>query len=112
MAINKGKKIIPVTAKLDEPTFNEIEQICAIHDRHRSYVVRELMIRGLGLYRRDGRLRDDSPPGDQVENRPFAEVVAMISHGSAAADEMNKHDIQRMIAGDLPDIATKRRRRQ
>lgn len=56
------KKSAQLGIKVSASTLATIEQIAVNEDRPVGYVARELMIRGLGLYRQDGRLRDDAQP--------------------------------------------------
>jgi hypothetical protein len=74
------KKSEQVLIMLVPETFADIKSIAAAEDRPLGYVARELMIRGLGLYRSDGRLRDDAN-GD-------SKVVASI--GPATIEEVRR----------------------
>lgn len=71
------KKSVQIAVKLPESLYATIETICAAEDRPTGYVARELMIRGLGLYQRDGRLRDEAG---------MAPVVASISGQQSKAE--------------------------
>jgi hypothetical protein len=56
------KKSVQIAVKLPESVFQLIEQVCSKEDRPVGYVARELMLRGLTLYRNDGLLRDQPLP--------------------------------------------------
>jgi hypothetical protein len=51
------KKELPITMKVSESLRQTLESIGAKEDRPLGYVARELMVRGLSLYRMDGQLR-------------------------------------------------------
>jgi carbamoylphosphate synthase small subunit len=63
-----------------EPSVGEvILRIAESEDRPVGYVARELMIRGLALYRRDGKLRDEGLPSGvfvATLNEPKSKLVA------------------------------------
>ncbi len=59
---NFEKKEITIGMKVQETIRRQIEEIAADEDRPVGYVARELMIRGIALYRLDGKLRDESLP--------------------------------------------------
>ena len=76
MAKISQKKSEQVLVMLVPDTFEVMKEIAAAEDRPLGYVARELMIRGLALYRVDGRLRDDlGASGD-------SNIVATIAPGS------------------------------
>lgn len=54
------KKDSPLTIKVGESLKREIESIASNEDRPVGYVIRELMVRGLDLYRADGLLRSST----------------------------------------------------
>lgn len=56
--------------KIDRTLFDSLSTIAEAEDRPLGYVARALAIRGLALYEKDGRLRD--------EQRDLAPVVATI----------------------------------
>lgn len=58
VATSFEKKDVPVTMKIASSVRDTIEQIGLNEDRPIGYVARELMLRGLALYKRDGLLRD------------------------------------------------------
>src|SRR5436190_19923355 len=60
VAVNFEKKEVPVTMKVTDSVKLALDGICADNDRPLSYVARELMLRGLALYRQDGRLKDEA----------------------------------------------------
>ena len=73
------KKLVPLTMKTSQSLRDEIERIGEAEDRPFSYVARELMIRGLALYRRDGKLRDEGLPSGvfvATLNEPKSKLVA------------------------------------
>jgi hypothetical protein len=55
------KKDIPLPLKVPSSLKLVLERIAVHEDRPVGYVARELMVRGLGQYQKDGRLRDDQP---------------------------------------------------
>jgi hypothetical protein len=85
------KKSVQIAVKLPESLYATIEAICAAQDRPVGYVARELMVRGLSLYERDGKLRD--------EVKPLAPVVARISP---------KGEIQRKFEEEVETIGTQK----
>ena len=58
MATDKPKKVLTVPVKVDDPTKRAFEKIGEAEDRPLGYVVRELAVRGMALYAKDGKLRD------------------------------------------------------
>ena len=56
-ALAHDKQIIPISVKVNAPVEELILRLAAREDRGKSYVVRELMLRGLTLYKEDGRLK-------------------------------------------------------
>lgn len=63
VAMPKGfeKKGEPLTLKVQPSLLSALKAISETEDRPLGYVARELMVRGLALYRLDGKLRDVSP---------------------------------------------------
>lgn len=53
----EGKKVVTVTVKVSSDNREQFEKICKEQDRSMSYVVRELALRGLSLYKSDGILK-------------------------------------------------------
>lgn len=51
------KKTVQIAVKIPDWLDSELSNICSKEDRPMGYVARELMIRGLELYRKDGFLR-------------------------------------------------------
>jgi len=86
------KKSEQIAMKLIPDLLAELEQISRDEDRPLGYVARELMIRGLALYRVDGRLRDEPQAAKHL-----APVVATIGPATHA---MTKAEIQRTINAD------------
>lgn len=52
------KKDAPITLKVQASLLSQLKEISDLEDRPLGYVARELMVRGIGLYRADGQLRD------------------------------------------------------
>jgi predicted transcriptional regulator len=84
-----GKKEIVIGTKIPETLKSRLDEIAEYEDRQISYVVRELMLRGLSLYDIDGKLRGEAPAKAM---RQLAPVVARIERG-----EMSRQDVQRMV---------------
>jgi len=59
VAVNPEKKTVQIGVKIPGSLNETLEDICAREDRPLGYVARELMVRGLGLYRLDGKLREE-----------------------------------------------------
>ena len=57
MPLSDGKKVETVTVKVNAEQQNALAEICKKEDRPMSYVMRELAMRGLALYRQDGQLK-------------------------------------------------------
>jgi len=73
------KKEITIGMKVQDSVRRQIEEIATNEDRPVGYVARELMIRGLSLYRRDGKLRDEGLPSGvfvATLNEPKSKLVA------------------------------------
>lgn len=68
-----------VGTKVTESTKRQLEEIAAADDRTVSYVIRELMLRGLALYQVDGLVKGDPPPG----TRKTATKIVTHSAGKA-----------------------------
>jgi hypothetical protein len=58
----KPKKIEPLPMKVSGAVKDELKEIGDEHDRPVGYVARELMLRGLAAYRRDGQLKEPEEP--------------------------------------------------
>ncbi|MBX3288388.1 MAG: hypothetical protein KF855_03490 [Acidobacteria bacterium] len=54
------KKDEPLSLKVQPSLLVVLKEISEREDRPVGYVARELMVRGLGLYQQDGRVRDES----------------------------------------------------
>lgn len=52
-----GKKTVTVPIKVSQDIKDELKVICGDEDRPLGYIARELMLRGLVAYRRDGSLK-------------------------------------------------------
>lgn len=57
MALFEGKKVNMVGVKLSQSMEDIFQEICKDLDRPMSYVVRELALRGLAQYIKDGQLK-------------------------------------------------------
>jgi hypothetical protein len=94
------KKDQPLALRVPESLLNMLAEIAVIQDRPLGYVARELMVRGLALYRADGKLRDDAPARK-------APVVATISGGKAETraiarvSEADKEAVRRQFEKEL-----------
>lgn len=53
------KKNVPIAIRVSEPLDRDLREIARRADRPVGYVVRELAIRGLSLYRTDKKLREN-----------------------------------------------------
>ena len=53
------KKEVSVAARIPERMLRELDDIASSHDRTRGYVIRELLARGLEVYRANGVLKPD-----------------------------------------------------
>lgn len=62
MPVQAEKKSEQVLVNLTPSAHAELAEIAEIEDRKMGYVARELMIRGLALYRQDGQPRNGSVP--------------------------------------------------
>lgn len=90
MGQTSQKKSEQVLVMLVPEMFEQMKQIAAANDRPLGYVARELMVRGLALYRVDGKLRDDA----NVESK----VVASIA--PASIEEVRRLYEQNQAAGE------------
>lgn len=50
--------LIQLSVKIDEDIERELEAIALQYDRPKGYIARNLMLRGLNLFKKDGLLRD------------------------------------------------------
>lgn len=57
MPILDGKKVENITAKVNAQQKELFQEVCNKEDRPLSYVVRELALRGIAQYKRDGKLK-------------------------------------------------------
>lgn len=71
------RHIIPVSVKLSQTLERLILEIGGRDDRGKSYVVRELMRRGLTLYQRDGRIKPTA--GEELK------IAKMVENGESIA---------------------------
>ncbi len=62
------KKTIQIGVKIPESLYQILEEVCQAEDRPVGYVARELMVRGLALYRVDGFLKDNNSAVNAVHN--------------------------------------------
>lgn len=101
-----AKKTETVLINLEPETFKMLEKIRIEEDRPRGYVARELMIRGIGLYMKDGYLKDNSSVANIVHNALQKAIPAGTLRQKKApvvAHPAGKRQVQRMI--DDADIA-------
>lgn len=67
-----GRQIVPLSIKLSAPLERLILEIGGANDRGKSYVVRELMRRGLTLYQQDGQIKpncnEEQVLAEMIEN--------------------------------------------
>ncbi len=82
------KKTEQILINLDLETFKLVNKIAASDDRPRGYVARELMIRGLNLYRQDGLLKDATANGERTANenskQPYGRVKTIATDDLSA----------------------------
>ncbi len=71
---DKPKKIEMIGLKVGAPDKEVLKEICEEHDRPLGYVARELMLRGLAAYRRDGKLKEPSPGRVDQIARPSSQT--------------------------------------
>jgi len=79
VALNYEKKEVGISTRVADSLKRELDAIADEHDRKPAYVIRELLIRGLSLYRRDGKLRDEGLPSGvfvATLNEPKSKLVA------------------------------------
>ncbi len=53
----QGKRVEPVSAKINAKRKELLQVVCGKEDRSMSYVITELAMRGLALYKQDGLLK-------------------------------------------------------
>ena len=70
------KKDQPLALRVPISLLNTIEEISEAEDRPVGYVARELMVRGLALYQRDGMLRDAQSENGRANLEPATVVMA------------------------------------
>lgn len=75
MPILQGKKEIVVGAKISQAEADAFQSICDTEDRSMSYVLRQLALRGLAQYKRDGILKLT----DEDENQIIANTARTFS---------------------------------
>lgn len=73
-ASESAKKVNMLGLKVDEPTRVELDGISEAEDRPLGYVARELMLRGLAAYRRDGHLKEPQPASTESQPGPTIKV--------------------------------------
>lgn len=104
--IRDEKKEIMIGTKVGESVKREIDRIADADNRKAAYVIRELLMRGLTLYRLDGKLRDDSKPGVMAaeilidsSSVKRGKVVGTISSPLAETRRMvNSDQVERMTS--------------
>ena len=75
MRILSGKKEIVVGCKISQKEKEILDDICAKEDRTRSYVLRELAMRGLATYSIDGRLKANTVEEMQIARNTSPKAV-------------------------------------
>lgn len=116
MPSDGNKKEIPVTMKLSEQQLLMLEDICARHDRPRSYVARELMLRGIALYKQDGKIREADEVVRTVtfrekDKEPYTHVLASIEPGTSRDDDdLQREEIRRQLQDDGVQVKTNSKR--
>ena len=65
MPKTKPKRIVTMGMKVSDEEKAKIKEISEEHDRPLGYVARELMLRGLAAYERDGKLREPKNANDR-----------------------------------------------
>lgn len=91
MPIDTAKKSEQVAVKMTPEQLRIVDEIAQREDRHRGYVVRELMLRGIMLYQSDGLVREEP----QIA-KGAAPVLATIT---PSAETMSKREIANTING-------------
>jgi len=99
--MEREKKTQTLAMKVQSSLFERLTGIAETEDRPIGYVARELMLRGLGLYELDGRLRDARPTTAGGEK---ATVVARIGPASSSAEADDERDtIRRQFDVEEPE---------
>lgn len=81
-----GKKVVVVGSKVSQAVADELHTISVNFDRTTSYIVRELLVRGLAQFYRDGEYR---PTFQDESDILKAKKTKMLE--SAARDYVDKH---------------------
>ncbi len=98
MPTGSPKKTEPILINLDPETFKVVLEVCKTEDRPKGYVARLLMLRGLALYRRDGKLRDEGlPSGVFMATLESPNQKDAAKPGKLVAHPSSKQEIQRTI---------------
>ena len=99
--MEREKKTQTLAMKVQSSLFERLTGIAETEDRPIGYVARELMLRGLGLYEVDGRLRDVRPTMAGGEK---ATIVARIDPASSSAEADDERDtIRRQFDVEEPE---------
>lgn len=93
MPQNGEKKSEQVLINVPPATLKRLSQIRIAEDRPLGYVARELMMRGLALYERDGKLRDEISTSVQSK----AKIAAYIGPGE-------KEEVRRRFQEELVPV--------
>jgi hypothetical protein len=102
--VEREKKTQTLAMKVQASLLDRLNDIAEHEDRPIGYVARELMVRGLGLYEQDGRLR-----GSQAANSSEkAPIVARIDHAVPSRTQ----DEREAIRMELEDQLQPERRRK
>lgn len=86
MPIFQGKKEIVVGSKISQSESEAFQQICEIEDRSMSYILRELALRGMAQYSKDGliKLTSDEEKIILSASAVFEGKTTMTAAGSVA----------------------------
>ena len=104
--MEREKKTQTLAMKVQSSLFERLTEIADSEDRPIGYVARELMLRGLGLYESDGRLRD-ARSGTVADSAP---IVARIEPAPARPlPEDDRDAIRRQFEADIAEPQERRK---
>lgn len=87
-----------------------LKQIAGDEDRAVGYVARELMLRGLALYKQDGKLKGEPSSVLSAGSVPISKVAARIEPGKER--NPTKEDARRMLDTDSATLSETTKRRK
>jgi hypothetical protein len=98
MTLFEGKKVNMVGVKLSQSMEDIFQEICKELDRPMSYVVRELALRGLAQYVKDGQLKLTPDEEKAIQNKRIEsdknvskrQTVPVLREGAGANDKKKK----------------------